>query len=245
MNATDYERSQEQPGHSPEGVKDEGILFGVVVGGVRQVTGEAAGGTLVALTAGGRHVGPAEVRARIRHFEDVMGPVAVVALGRLGVPKLRDLSVIGIKIGLGDLLVAASTGGHHIQPETVLIGAVNGVRGVAIVANWKWFAVAADALGMDAVLKLLFNAVVTLATGVGNVVGVDTRCRIGSGKDVVSSMATGAGRRHREAVLEQSSVNALGVVGDDFVLQSGIAHGSFLTLAVTACAQVWDIDGKG
>src|SRR5208337_2840113 len=245
MNAADHERSHQQAGHSPEGVEDERILFGVVVGGVRQVTGKAPVRTLVALAAGGRHVGPAEVRARIRHLKDVMGSMAVVALGGFGIAKFRDLPVIGIKISLGDVLVAASAGGHHIQPETVLIGAVDGVSGVAIVANWKWLAVAADAFGMDAVLKLLLNAVVTLSTGVGNVVGIDARCRIGSGEDMVRGMATGAGCRHRQSILEQRSMNALGVVGDNLVMVAGVAHGSFLALAVTTGAQAWDVDGKG
>ncbi len=116
---------------------------------------------------------------------------------------------------------------------------------MAVVANRKRLAVAADALGMDAVLKLLLDTVVTLTTGVGNVVGVDARGRIGSGEDMVSGMATGAGRGHRQSVLEQSSVDALGVVGDNFVLEAGVAHSSLLTLAVTARTQVWNIDGKG
>src|SRR5712692_8441554 len=42
VQAADDERAHEQGGHSPESVKEEGILPRVVVRGVRQVPGEAA-----------------------------------------------------------------------------------------------------------------------------------------------------------------------------------------------------------
>src|SRR5450755_610935 len=170
--------------------------------------------------------------------------MAVIALGRFGVPELRDLPVIGFKIGLGNLLVAAPACSHHVQPETVLIGAVDGMSGMAIIANWKWLAEAAHALGMDAVLELVLDAVVAPAARVRHVVGVGTRRRIGSWKNLVSGVATGAGRGHRQPVLQQSPVNALCVVADDFMLQSGVAHGSLLTPAVTARAKSGNIHRK-
>src|SRR5271166_1567346 len=59
MNAADDECSQEQPGHTPEGVEHERIFLGVVVGGVSQITGKAPCRTGMALLAGSRHVRPA------------------------------------------------------------------------------------------------------------------------------------------------------------------------------------------
>src|SRR5208282_3018549 len=158
-----------QHGHAPEGVEQERVLFRVVVGSVRQVSGEAPGRARMALAAGSRYVRPAEVRAWIRHLKDVVSAMAVIALGRLRVPQLRDLAVIGIKIGLGDLVVAASARAHHVQPEAVLIRAMNGMSGVAIVANRERLAVSAHSLGMDAVLKLLLDAVMAQATRVRHV----------------------------------------------------------------------------
>ena len=153
--------------------------------------------------------------------------------------------MIGLKIGLGNLFVTASACGHHIQAERVLVRAVNGMSGVAIIADWKRLAVSADLLGMDAVLELLLDAVMALAARVGHVIRVHTRSRVTSGQDMVSSMATGASRGHCQAVLEQGSVNALGVVGDDLVLGSGVADGGFVALAVAARAEVGNIDRKG
>src|ERR1019366_1740661 len=96
----------------------------------------------------------------------------------------------------------------------------------------------------DAVLELLLNAVVAPAARVRHVVGVDARRRVAPGKDLVSGVATGAGRRHGQAVLQQGSVNALRVVADDFVLHSGVAHGSLLALAVTPRAKQGNIHRK-
>src|SRR5208282_1775927 len=202
MSATNHECDHEQRGHAPEGVEQERIFSRVVVRGVREVSGEAAGRAGMALSTGGRYVCPAEMRAGVGDREHIVRSMAVITLCRFRVPELRNLPMIRIKIGLGDLLVAASAGSHHGQPETVLIRAVDGMGGVAIVANRKWLAVPAHALGMDAVLELLLDAMVAPAAGVGHVVGVDTRRRIGSGKNLVSGVATGASRGHGQAVLQ-------------------------------------------
>src|ERR1017187_4021495 len=202
VHAANHEGHQEQSGHAPEGIEEERVLSRIVMGGVGQVSGKAAGCARMGFPAGGRDLSPAKGRARVRYRHHIMGSMAVIALGRFGVPELRDLPVIGFKIGLGNLLVAASACSHHVQPEAVLIGAVNGMSGMAIIAHWKWLAEAAHALGMDAVLELVLDAVVAPAARVRHVVGVDTRRRIGAGKDLMSGVATGAGRRHRQAVLQ-------------------------------------------
>src|ERR1700687_55896 len=138
VSSTHHERHQKQRGHAPEGVEKERVLSRVVVRGVGQVSSEAPGRAGMALPAGGRYVCPAEVRAWIRHRQHVVRSMAVIALCRFRVSKLRALPVIGIKISLGNLLVTASASSHHVQPEAVLIRAMDGMSGVAIVANWNW-----------------------------------------------------------------------------------------------------------
>src|SRR5271167_1681542 len=80
MHATDQEGPQQQPGHSPEGVEHKRIFLWIVVRGMRQVTGEAAGRARMALLASGRDVGTAEVRAWVGYLEHVVRSVAVIAL---------------------------------------------------------------------------------------------------------------------------------------------------------------------
>src|SRR5208282_5875690 len=126
----------------------------------------------------------------------IVRSVAVIALGRFRVPQPRDFSVIGFKISLGNPLVAAPALAHHVQPESVLVGAMDGMSRVAIVANRQFLAGRVHALGMDAVLELFLDAVVTLAARSWHIGWADARLRIVSGQNVVSGMATGAGRRH-------------------------------------------------
>ena len=73
----------------------------------------------------------------------------------------------------------------------------------------------------------------------GTFFGIHGGFRVGARQDQVGRVATGAGRRHRQAALQQAlAVNALVVVLNDLVLASGVAHGRFLALAVAAAAQL-------
>ena len=133
--------------------------------GVSQVTGEAAGGAGVALSARGRHVRAAQVRARIRNREDIMGPVTVIAFCRLGVAKPRDLAVVRVEIGFSDLLVAPPALVHNVEPKASLIGATNGMSSVTVAADGQLFAGFGHLPGVNAVVELLFNTVVALPAG--------------------------------------------------------------------------------
>src|SRR5512138_3624301 len=79
------ERPHQQSGHAPEGPEEEWELLRIVMRGVRQISGEAPGSTLVTFLAGGHDVGARQVRARIADLLNVVGTVTVVALGSLGV----------------------------------------------------------------------------------------------------------------------------------------------------------------
>jgi hypothetical protein len=59
MEAADGESAHKQSCHSPEGIKEKGILAGVVMRGVSQVSSEAPIGARMTLLAGGGHVGAA------------------------------------------------------------------------------------------------------------------------------------------------------------------------------------------
>src|SRR5512146_1839392 len=108
MNSADHECSYQKGGHAPEGIEQEGVLLGIVVGRVREVPGEAARGSRVALAACGHHVSAAEMGARIGDLRDIVSAVAVVTLGRLGVPQPRNLAVVSIEICLRNFGVAAA-----------------------------------------------------------------------------------------------------------------------------------------
>src|ERR1017187_10437836 len=94
VHAAHHEGHQEQRGHAPEGIEEERVLSRVVMGGVGQLSGKAAGCARMALPAGGGDIGPTQVRFRIRDRQDVVGPMAVIAHGRFGVCELRDFPVI-------------------------------------------------------------------------------------------------------------------------------------------------------
>src|SRR5208283_24106 len=142
------------------------------------------------------------VRAWIGYRKHVVSSMAVVALCRFRVPQSRNLPMIGIKISFGDLRVAASARVHDVQPEAGFIGAPNGVRGVAVAANRKFLGGSAYPLGMNAVLKLLFDAVMAPAACGRHICRIDARFRIRSGKDMVRGVTTRAGSRDSQSALQ-------------------------------------------
>src|ERR1035438_4573949 len=165
MDAAHSKGADQQRRHSPERVVQEGKLLGIVMGGVGEISGEAPGRIRVALLAGGNHVGAAQVRPRIGDLLDVVGAVAVIALGGLGVSEFGNFPVVGIEIGLGNLSVAAPAGGHDVELESVLVGAADGMSGMAVVANRQRFICLGYGGGMDALDELLFDAMVTVPAG--------------------------------------------------------------------------------
>ena len=100
-----------------------------------QIPGKSPRRSRVTLLAGGDHVVPAEVRARVRDFENVMGAMTIVAFGRFCISELRNLAVIGVEIGLGNLLVTLAALAHDRELESFAVGAADGMRAVAVVAD--------------------------------------------------------------------------------------------------------------
>ncbi len=163
------------------------------------------------LSAGGHHVGAAQVRAWIGDLLDVVRAVAVIALRGLGIAQLGNLAVIGVEVGFGNLLVAAAAGVHDVELELVLVGAANGVRGVAVVANRQGLVRLGHRGGMDALHELLLDAVVASAARRRHVLGIDRRFRVRGRQFSMRGVATGTGCGHRQPALQQPlAVDALG-----------------------------------
>jgi hypothetical protein len=94
--------------------------------------------------------------------------------------------------------------------------------------------------------EFVLDSVVAFAARCGDVPWVHRRCGVTAREDAVRRVAIGAHCRHREPALhEPFAVNAFGVPLDDLVLSSRIANGRFLTFAMTPCAQIRNIGGKG
>src|SRR5271166_5473987 len=100
--------------------------------------------------------------------------MAVVAFRRLGISQLGDFAVIGIEVGLGNLAVTTPAGGHDVELEPILVGAANGVRSVAVVADRQRLVGLGHFRRMDALYKLLLDPVVTGAARRGNVFRIDS-----------------------------------------------------------------------
>ena len=200
----------------------------------------------MALLAGRDDVLAREVRAGVGDLLDVVGAVAVVALGRLGVAELADLAVVGVEVGLGDLAVAPAALLHDVELEAVGVGPPDGVRAVAVVADRQLLVGLPQHLVVDASLELLLDAVVAPAAGLRHVRAVHARGRVRPRQDAVGGMAARAGGGHGEAALEQPlAVDALRVRLDDPVLRPLVPHRRLLALAVAARAQPGDVGGEG
>ena len=163
----------------------------------------------------------AERRCRLGRREDAVRAVAVVALGRARYPGSGHLAVVRIEERLRFLLVAPSALAHHQHAEVVTVRAADRVRRVTILA--RRVAVIAPVVGevtvlrpVNALAELLFDPVVTLAAGPGDVVRVDLRGGFGGRQLRVRPVTVRAGRRDHEAALEQSlAVDAHLVALDD------------------------------
>ena len=217
----DHEGAHEEARHAPEGPVEPGVLLRVVVRGVAQVAREAAGGPGVALLAGLDHVLPREVRAGVGDPLDVVGAVAVVALGRLRVAELADLAVVGVEVGLRDLAVAAAALLHDVELESVGVRPLDGVRAVAVVADREllvglprsaWWMLRSNSSWMPWWQR---------PQVAGTFCAVDARGGVGARQDAVGGVAARAGGGHGEAALQQPlAVDALRVGLDDLVLRA-------------------------
>src|ERR1039457_1555211 len=186
------------------------------------------------------------VRPRIGNLLDVVSAVAVIALRGLGVTEFGNFPVIGIEIGLGNLCVATPASGHDVELESILVGAADGVGGVAVGANRQRFIGLGYRGGMHALNKLLFDAMVAVTAGGGQVLRIHRRCRIGGRQFSMRRVATGTGGGHREAALQQAlAVDALVVAGNNTVFRPGIEQGSLLAFAMAFGTKIGHVGREG
>ncbi len=75
------------------------------------------------LSAGLDNILARKGRFRFIGREDIMRPVAIIALGRGRISELGDFAVERFEIGLGDILVAVAALVENVQFESLGIGA--------------------------------------------------------------------------------------------------------------------------
>ena len=110
-----------------------------MVRGVRKVAREPPGRAGMAFLAGGDYIAPAQMRVGIGHGKNIMRAVAVIALCGFIVAQLRNLSVIGFKIGFCNLGMAPAAHAYDLMLEAFLVGAFDRVRGMAVSARGQFF----------------------------------------------------------------------------------------------------------
>ena len=95
-------------------------------------------------------------------------------------------------------------------------------------------------------LELFIDAVVATPTGADDVLLADRGFGVGVRQLLVGGVAVGARGGNGEPARKQPfAVNALGVVFDDLLLRTEIAHGGRRPLAVATRAQVRHIAAEG
>ena len=117
------QRPDQQARHAPERPEEPGVLLGIVVRGVGQIAGELSCASrsdryrMCRRRCPGRAANPGFVDG-----QNVVGPVAVVALGCACRPEARDLAVEGVEERLGLGFVAATALVHHHEAEVRFVG---------------------------------------------------------------------------------------------------------------------------
>src|SRR3989304_7611517 len=95
------------------------------------------------------------MRFRISDGKNVVCSVAVITLCRFRISELRNLSVVCVKVGGGDLLVTPAALCHDIQFEPFDVGPPNGMGRVTVVADGELLVRLMHHGRMDALHKLL------------------------------------------------------------------------------------------
>ena len=98
--------------------------------------------------------------------------MTVVAFRRLGVPQLRNFSVVGVKVRCGDLLMTPSAFCHDIEFESFNIRPADGVCGMTIVADGEFLVRLMLQGAMDALHELFLDPVMTSTTCDRYVLGI-------------------------------------------------------------------------
>lgn len=186
MQATDEKREYQQAGHPPECPEQGRIFFRIVMSGVREVTGESAVCTGVTLLAGFDHIVTVQMRLRIRDRQDVVSAVTVIALGGLCVSELRDFSMVGVEITLGNVFMAAAALVHDLELEAFRVGPPDRMCRVAVAADRERLVGVVDEGRMDTLFELFLDAEMAGPAGGADIIFVYGRQRIACRKSVVS-----------------------------------------------------------
>lgn len=182
---------------------------------------------------------------RVTGRQDVVGTVAVIALGCSVGAQLADLAVIGVKKGRGKILVTVSALFHHRDPETLRVDPSDGVRCVAVLADGQSFRRHHILRPVDARPEFFLDPPVASATGLGKVFPADRTFRIRSRERPVRAMAVNTAGGHDESTFQQAlAMGTVFVTSDDvrnLTLQPFRCHGP---CCVAFTAQLRNIPGK-
>ena len=79
----------------------------------------------------------------------------------------------GIKISFRDIPVTFTAGIHDLEPERILVGTLDGMRGMAIIARRQVLRILMHANGVHTGHIFLINTFVALGTSRGNIISID------------------------------------------------------------------------
>ena len=146
----------------------------------------------VALAAGLDDILTRKVGLRIPDRQHVMSAMAVITFGRRSIAQFRNLAMKSLKISLSDILMAPSALVDDVELETLLVGAGYSVGGMAVVADGEFFISLSFSGIVNALSKLLINAVMAFCAGLGDVMAIDAGGGIAAGEFMMGGMAVGA-----------------------------------------------------
>jgi len=175
-----------------------------------------------------------------------MRAVTVVALRGLHVAQFGNFAVVRFKVGGGDGLMTPPALVHDVETEIREVGALDGVRGVAVATHRQGLGRPGHRGGMHAGSEGLIDSLVAAAAGCGYVLRIHAGARIATRQLLMRRMAIGAVRRHGQATLQQTlAVDAFLVFLHHVGLRPFIPDGRPLPLAVALSAQSRNVSGKG
>ena len=231
--------------HAPECPEQKRILLWIMMGRMGQVSSELACGASMALLASRHDILSAQMRLRIGNGQNIMGTMAVIALCRFGVSKLRHFAMVGIEIRFCNRLMTATALLHDFQFETGLISPSNCVCRVTIVAYGQWFVRLSHERCVNAPLELFLYAVMAATASLRNIFPVYARQCVRLGQNAVWRVAASACGGDRETALhEPFAMDTLRVVLYDLMLRAGITRCRLLPLPMASRTQCRDIGRK-
>ena len=206
QDGVDGEKSKgadEQGGHEPESVIEEGVIPFVGVIGVDDIAREVLIGVRVALAADLDPLRLVDPRGGVFALPDFMMAMAVIARRHSFTPQCQGLAVKRVAVIPEPVHVALPAHPVALEVEFRRGGCVYLVRGMAGVAHRRPYVVRLRQLAVNALVVNLLHQHVALAAGFGDLRPADFRFRVVLGQNLVAAVAVVAGRGHNEALGEQ------------------------------------------